>query len=145
MTVPFQYNFLGLQLDIYLRGAHQSREVGHQLKGNGPVLQGKCCYLIHPPKQLIIHNTRCRWVRSNTCTYLQCKLTTIIRDTGSTVHQITGSSFEELSGSDILRLLPTYPTERMEFLTKVQMKLYKDRNVSNTLKTNEKSMHFQLY
>ena len=61
------------------------------------------------------------------------------------MHQITGSSFEELSGSDILRLLPTYPTERMEFLTKVQMKLFKDRNVSNTLKTNEKSMHFQLF
>ena len=56
------------------------------------------------------------------------------------MHQINGSSFEELSGSDILRLLPTYPTERMEFLTKVQIKLYQDRNVSNTLKMNRKKV-----
>ena len=49
MTVPFQYNFLGLQLDIY--GVHISlvRWVIN-LKVMDLYLLGKCCYLIHPPK-----------------------------------------------------------------------------------------------
>ena len=96
-----------------------------------------------PKKQLIIHNTRCRWVKSNTCTYLQCKLTTIIR----VVQCIKSPAVLLKNFQEVISSVFFLPIQLKEwsFWPKYQWNFIMTAMWAIHWKRTKKSMHFQLF
>ena len=96
-----------------------------------------------PKKQLIIHNTRCRWVKSNTCTYLQCKLTTIIR----VVQCIKSPAVLLKNFQEVISSVFFLPIQLKEwsFWPKYKWNFLKTAMWAIHWKRTKKGMHFQLF